>query len=59
MNTQKDQNDIRDTLLTLQNQLYDISKRNPFVDIKKDKLWMYSKGDIDENIVKKIHEKQN
>ena len=59
MNTQKDQNDIRDTLLTLQNQLYDISKRNPFVDIKKDKLWLFSKGDIDENIVKKIHEKQN
>ena len=60
MDTIKPQNSISDTLETLQEQLYDISSRNPFVDVKLSRLFIYgdSKNNQPERLIK-IYKKQS
>ncbi|MFK8038933.1 MAG: DEAD/DEAH box helicase [Crocinitomicaceae bacterium] len=58
MNTKKNQFNITDKLVALQNQLYDISARNPFVDVNIEKLW-FNSSEVDNKIqAKKIYNKQ-
>ena len=59
MRTKKDQIDIKEALTVLQSQLFDISSRNPFVNVNKDKLWLISASDSEKLLPKKILEKQN
>ncbi len=59
MGTKKSQIDIEQALINLQNKLYDISRRNPFVDVKTEKLWFQTESNIDQTKVKKIFTKQN
>lgn len=58
MDTKKNQINITEALVALQNQLYDISARNPFVDVKTDKLWFLDDLNSESTNPKKIFEKQ-
>ena len=59
MGTEKNQIKIEDRLTALQNRLYDISRRNPLVNINKEKLWFHTEPDVGIENAKKIFDKQN